>query len=240
MQLEAEPIHGGHRRFVGLGPGEEARVRDERVGVVAIHVLDDPGRPVGERVGPGPTIVGSVDPSHRGKASHEVDVGNLEPPEAEVVEVGPVPRGGVALEIGGADGGQIAVAGAGRLAHQRHAAGSERVARSAGLGHEQAGTRVAVEILRVDGHRRDQNERAALGVQRVGHDRGERMPGMLARDGGERPAARLVDERTRALGERRLGDGGGVGSARRSGVAVHGAITRLTTRSLRFTVRSLR
>ena len=67
-QLEAEPIHRDHlRRLRGAARPSTRGIQDERVGVVAVHVLDDlrrPRRPA-DRAGPPRSPRSSASPSRR-------------------------------------------------------------------------------------------------------------------------------------------------------------------------------
>jgi len=53
-------------------------------------VVENAGSGVGQRIRPRLAIRGRGHPVHRGETADEVDVGHVEPPEAEVVEVDPV------------------------------------------------------------------------------------------------------------------------------------------------------
>ena len=63
-------------------------------------LLDDAGGRVGQRIRTGRLVAGHRQPVHRAEAADEVDVGDVEPPEREVVEVHPVHRVRVAREVG--------------------------------------------------------------------------------------------------------------------------------------------
>src|SRR5262249_22951820 len=85
VQLEAEPVHGHHPRLVGVLAGVVSRVVEQRVGVVAIHVLHDGLGDLGQRIGPRVRVVAGLDPAHGREAAHEVDVLHVEAPEREVL-----------------------------------------------------------------------------------------------------------------------------------------------------------
>ena len=70
-----------------------------RVGVVGVHVLDDPGGGVDQRIGLGGRVVGRVDPAHAAVPTDVADVVDGEPQEREVAEVDVVRGGGVGLEV---------------------------------------------------------------------------------------------------------------------------------------------
>jgi hypothetical protein len=70
------------------------RRRAQGVGVVGVHVLDDSGGAVEQRIGLGREVVVSRHPSHHAEAADEVDVGDVEAEEREVGEVDPVAADG--------------------------------------------------------------------------------------------------------------------------------------------------
>ena len=58
--------------------------------MIGVHVSEDAGRGLGQRVGGSMLVVSCLDPSHHAKAANVVEVDGLEPEEAEVGEVNPV------------------------------------------------------------------------------------------------------------------------------------------------------
>ncbi len=75
---------------------------------------------------------------------------------------------------------------------------------------------VGLEILGVHGHVADEEERAAEGIESVGHERAEGKAGMFAREGGEGGDRGQGEEGAGTLGVGGLGElgqvlrGGGV------------------------------
>ena len=67
--------------------------------MIAVHVLDDARRRVGQRIGPRRGIVGGGHPVHRREPADEIEVGDLQPPEPEVLEVRPVAGALVARQV---------------------------------------------------------------------------------------------------------------------------------------------
>ena len=103
-------VRGEHREPVAVDadhlgplrrrlPTEHPAVGDERVGVVVVHVLDDPRGVRSQRIGLGRRVVVGRDPAHPAEPAHVADRGDLEPVEAEVVERG-VEGVGVPLAVG--------------------------------------------------------------------------------------------------------------------------------------------
>src|SRR3989441_224329 len=91
----------------------------------------------------------------------------------------------------------------------------------AGLGHEEARARIGLEVLGVHGHRADQDGRPPGVIERVRHDRCERVAGVAPRERRERADAPDVGQRPRALGVGRLGDGRCISGGRGPGVRAH-------------------
>ena len=59
-------------------------------------------------------------------------------------------------------------------ADHRHTRDPQGITLGLGHGHEQAGARVARQVLRVHGHAADQEKGAARGIKSVGHEGAER------------------------------------------------------------------
>ena len=205
---EAQAIHGDHRGRLGVGgAAERASVDDERVGVILVHVLEDPRRHVGQGVDAGRAVGRSVDPVHGREAARRSRgrrprAGGRRSPRSRPSRRrsrgarGRPPRLGRARRLGTAR----------TDAHQRDPPGRQGIPGPVRLRDEQAGPRVGGEVLRVDRHRADQEEGLAGPVEGVGHERRERMPRVAARHGGQRPRPRPVHEGPGALGVGRLGD----------------------------------
>ena len=176
-----------------------------RLGVVGVHVLDDPGRRRGERIGLGLGVLGSVDPAHPAVAADVADALHVEAVEGEVAEVDVVRRGRVGLEVAVACGEAVVVGHGRQQAEQRDPPAGERVgAVGYRLGDEQAGPRVAHRVLGVLGHEADEEQRIAAVVEAVAGDRAVRVALRIGGKRGERPPARRGDERAATLGVRRL------------------------------------
>jgi hypothetical protein len=202
--VEAEAVdrgHGGGFGFqFGVGAGEE----DEGFGVVGVHVVEDALRCVGERVGLGGCVVRGGDPAHDAEAADVVDIDGVKAEEGEVVEVDPVEAVGVGLEVEFACFGLFFVGDLGDVADEGDTGRAEDVAVGCGLGDEEAGPWVGLEVLGVHGHGADEKEGAAGGVEGVGHEGAEGEAGLLAGEGGEGGYAGEVEERAGALGVGRL------------------------------------
>ena len=87
--LKPQAVHLEHGRLVGRLAREHASEERQRIGVIAVHVLDDARRHLGERVGASGRVGAGFHPVHRGEAADRAEVDDLEPPEGEVVEVDP-------------------------------------------------------------------------------------------------------------------------------------------------------
>ena len=87
---ESEAVHGGHGRLDCRDLRIRACDQDHRIDVIGVHVREDAGRGLGQRVRCSMFVVPSLDPSHHAKTTHIVEVDGLEPEEAEVGEVYPV------------------------------------------------------------------------------------------------------------------------------------------------------
>src|SRR5207302_1968632 len=183
-----------------------------------------------EGIGPRRGVVGRGHPVHRREAADVVEVGDVQAPESEVFEVRPVAGALVARQVALARGGRVRVRHAPRIAHERQPAGGERITRPVRLHDEQARARVRLQILRVHRHTADEEDRPARIVERVRHDRRERVARMPARERRQRPGAAEVRERARALREGGLGNGRRVVGARRPGVAHRFSLSPLCAR----------
>src|SRR5215813_12276482 len=152
------------------------------------------------------TISSAASASGSGRAAaYEVDVRHLESPEAEVLEVDPVGGPRLALEVPLTRGRALRRGHAESTAHERHSASGQRIIGPAGLRDEQARPRIGLEVLRVHGHRADEEERRAVIVGGIRHDRTERMPRVPARERRERARASEMDKGAGPLRVARLG-----------------------------------
>ena len=173
------------------------------VGVIAVHVLENRGGRIGERVGFGRGIVRRRHPPHHAEAADEIDVRHLEREEREVRVVDPVPRRRMASEIAL----PLRVGNGIEPAHhagQRGSRRAERVGAVSALHHQEAGFFVGEHVLRVNGHRADEKEWPRLRRERIRHDRGERKAGIAERLCGQRADPLRLEKSAYAFGMRRL------------------------------------
>ena len=98
-EREAQAIDRGHRRLGRFDPCMRPRQQDHRIDMVSVHVREDAGRGLGQRVRGSLFVVPRLDPAHHAKATDVVEIDGLEPEEAEVGEVDPVAAILVASEI---------------------------------------------------------------------------------------------------------------------------------------------
>ena len=98
----SKPYRSTADMLADVGVGEAGEVPAEqhlRVGVVGVHVLDDPGGGVDERVGRRGAVPRGVDPAHASVPTDVPQMADREPQEREVAEVDVVRRGRVGLEV---------------------------------------------------------------------------------------------------------------------------------------------
>ena len=134
---------------MSVEPGEVVAEQHLRVGVVLVHVRDDPGGRVGERIGLGPLVGGGVDPAHASVPADVADVVDGEPQEREVAEVDVVRRRGVRLEVAGAGDVAVVVGDRREQAEQGDASARQRICTLGDrLGEEQAGAWVVQRVQR--------------------------------------------------------------------------------------------
>ena len=93
------------------------------------------------------------------------------------------------------------------VTHQGHPAGPEGVAACVRLGHQQAGARILLQVLRMHGHGAYQEDGSSLAIQPVGHQRAEGKARTFAGKGGKTAHAAHMHQRARAFCKRRFGNG---------------------------------
>ncbi len=207
-EVEAETVDGGHGGFGGFDLGVGAGEEDHGVLMVGVHVIEDSSGEVGEGIGMGVGVVGGLDPAHDAEAADEVEIEDVHAEEGEVGEVDPVFAAFVAGEVEIADEGLVGIGDLGDVADEGDAGGSEGVAVGGGLGDEEAGAWVGLEVLGVHGHVADEEDGAAGGVEGVGHEGAEGEAGLLTREGGEGGDGVEMEEGAGALGVGGFGDDG--------------------------------
>ena len=86
---EAVAVHGDHpgRRRL-RPPAEDPAVQHQGVGVVVVHVLDDPGGVRAQRVRLGRRVLVGADPAHPAEPADVPHRGDVQPVEPEVGEPG--------------------------------------------------------------------------------------------------------------------------------------------------------
>src|SRR5580698_7549933 len=214
--MKTQPVHGGHECFVRLLLALVKRYAQQRIGMVLIHVIEDSGRGAGQWNGRRAGVVLSAYPPHHAEATDEINAIHIKPVISEVGIVLPVSR---ALVIG-----EIEVTHFGRFHHMRvadqgEAGSSQRISCDVGLGDQQTGMRVLIQILGVHGHAADEENGPPESVHRKRHHRSKWETRKLARMGGEATDAPNGGERAGTLGERWLGYVGSRGT--RASVLIH-------------------
>jgi hypothetical protein len=89
-QREAKAVDGGHRSFRRLEARVGVRQKNQRVGVVGIHMRKDARRKRGQRVRGSRLVVVDVDPAHDAETADIIEIGRLQAIEAEIGEIDPV------------------------------------------------------------------------------------------------------------------------------------------------------
>ncbi len=82
--VEAEPVHRGHRRFLRCLSREMARDQDQRFRVIRIHVADDARAGLRQRVRLRGRVIRGRHPAHHAETANEIYARNF---EAEIREV---------------------------------------------------------------------------------------------------------------------------------------------------------
>ena len=97
--MKAEAVNGAHLHLLGLYADKLPCKQNERILVIRVHVLDDSGHCVGQRVRIRGAILGGRNPAHHAETAHIVDVKNLHPVKGKIVEVHPVLAVFVSLQV---------------------------------------------------------------------------------------------------------------------------------------------
>ncbi len=198
--VEPVPVDADHLGARGGGlAAERLAVRDEGVGVVGVHVVEDAAGVRAQRVGFGGGVLGEVDPAHSAEAADVADGRDVEPVEPEVVE-GRVERAGVRGLVAGED----VVALGGRddrdLAEDGDARERERVGGVVGGGDHERGPRIGGDVPAVLGEVGQAQQRHPVVADGVGDQRAEGVAGLLHAHRRQRPGTDLGEQRPRAFG----------------------------------------
>ena len=202
-KMKSEPVHGGHGGLGSAFAGEPAGDQQQGIRMIGVHVPDDFRAGFGQRIGVCASVLLRCHPAHHAEAADEVNARNLQPVIREVAVFLPVAGVLIPGEI------QLANLFGGRFrghAEKGHASRAQRVARSVGLGDQETGARIQVQVLRVHGHAADEEYRTAAGVGRVGHKGAEWEARDLAGMRGQAADAAEGNQGARTFGERRFGN----------------------------------
>src|ERR1035441_405406 len=124
--------------------------------MIGIHVSQDGGRGLGQRVRDSVFVVPRIDPAHHAEAADVIQIDRLKPEETEIGEVYPVPAILVASEVFLPNGSEVAFWHRLGVSSDSRSGSTKRVAISARLRDEEAASRISLQILRVHGHVADE------------------------------------------------------------------------------------
>ena len=91
-QVESQAVHRGHCRLGRLFSGKATRDQNQRVRMIRIHVPDDSGSRLGQRIRLGAGVLLRLDPPHHAEAADEINGGHFQPLIGEVGVLLPVFR----------------------------------------------------------------------------------------------------------------------------------------------------
>src|SRR6267378_6259113 len=97
--VKEETVDRSHRHFLRLDSSKCPGKQDERIRVIGIHVLDDVGCSVSQRVGLPTVIFRGRDPAHHPEATYVVNVHHVHPVKGKVVKVHPVFAVGITRQV---------------------------------------------------------------------------------------------------------------------------------------------
>src|ERR1035441_9470286 len=149
---EAEAIDRGHRCLDRYDPRMGLRQQDHRIDMIGVHVREDAGRGLGQRVRGGLFVVPGPDPAHHAETPDVVEIDGFELEEAEICEVNPVAAILVASEVRLPSGSNLAIRYRHSVSYEGRSGSPKRVAISSRLRNEEAASRVSLQILSVHRH----------------------------------------------------------------------------------------
>src|SRR5271157_1891045 len=167
--VKAEAIKRGHLRLLCLDASKPLREQDERILMVGIHVLHDVALVLNQRIGLCLGVLRGSYPSHHSEAAHVIHVQYILSVKEEILEIDPVLAVWITRQVYRTRGSQLWLRYSDNTPYQRDSGRTERVTAGVRLGQKQAGARVCLQILRMHGHRADQENWAPLVVQRIRH-----------------------------------------------------------------------
>ena len=136
-------------------------VRDEGVGVIRVHVVDDGAGVRRDGVGPCAPPIGELDPGHPAVAADVANGLDVQAPEGEVRVIDVVLGVRVRAQVGllGRAALRFSASDLPAVSDQGHATSRQRVA-VPGFGHQKGCTGVTAEIFRVLGELADEKDGA--------------------------------------------------------------------------------
>src|SRR6202046_183616 len=158
----------------------DPRKQDHRIDMISVHVGEDTGRGVGQRVRCCMLVVGCIDPAHHAKATYIIEIDRLEAEEAEVGKVDPIATVLVAGEVFLANCNNFLLRYRRGVAYEGRPCGAQWVVISTFLPDEEAAPRIFLQVLCVHGHIADEEDGATCRIEREGHQRTKRKSRMLA------------------------------------------------------------
>src|ERR1039458_9396231 len=157
--------------------------------MIGVHVHEDGGCGLSQRVRFGMSVVPGLDPAHHPEATDVVDIDRLETEEAEVGEIHPIPAILMASEVLLSNGSKIVFRHRLSVSNEGRSCGPKRVTIGTHLRDEEAAARVSFQVLGVHGHIADEKSGPTRQTDREGHQGTEWESRTLARqrrEGGNR------------------------------------------------------
>src|ERR1700761_985024 len=120
--------------------------------MISVHVSEDAGCGLGQRVRGSVFVVLGLDPSHHAEAPDVVEIDGLEPEEAEIGKIDPVAAILVACEVSFPSVSYIILRDGFGIADQGCSGGSKRISVGPCLANEEAASGVGLQVLGMHGH----------------------------------------------------------------------------------------
>src|ERR1035437_6893288 len=149
--------------------------------MISVHLHEDGGCGLSQRVRYGMSVVPGLDPAHHPEATDVVDIDRLETEEAEVGEIHPIPAILMASEVLLSNGSKIVFRHRLSVSNEGRSCGPKRVTIGTHLRDEEAAARVSFQVLGVHGHIADEKSGPTRQTDREGHQGTEWESRVLAR-----------------------------------------------------------
>jgi len=116
--------------------------------MVVVHMLNNVTAVINQRIRLRLKVLSN--PSHYSKAAHVVDVQHVHAVAGEIVKIDPVLGVRITREIERTSFRHIRLGQSYNIVDQRDSRGAERLISNIGLRHEQAGTRIPLQVLGIN------------------------------------------------------------------------------------------